>query len=70
LESRFIGGRLADLLEIFSRGQENDGRAPGVGLGLAIAKGFLTAQGGSITAINRKDAPGASVTAMLPIAED
>lgn len=61
---------LGNIFGKFSRGVETDGRAPGVGLGLAIANGFMTAQGGSIIAQNRKDGAGASVTLLLPIAED
>jgi len=55
------------MFEKFTRGVESDGRAPGVGLGLAIARGFLLAQGGRIEAGNRTDGPGAWVRLRLPL---
>lgn len=50
----------------FVRGVDGDGRPPGVGLGLAIAKGFVEAQGGRITAENRADRAGALIRITLP----
>lgn len=41
------------LFRRFVRGVEGDGRTPGLGLGLAIARGFLESQGGALTAANR-----------------
>lgn len=41
------------LFRRFVRGVEGDGRTPGLGLGLAIARGFLESQGGTLTAANR-----------------
>ena len=40
-------------------------RAPG--LGLAICRGFVEAMGGTITAGNRTDGPGAVFTLTLPV---
>jgi two-component system sensor histidine kinase KdpD len=57
------------LFEKFARGVDGDGRAPGVGLGLTIAKGFAEAQGGRIEARNRKPGSGACVRLLLPLAE-
>lgn len=54
------------LFEKFARGVQGDGRAPGTGLGLAIARGFLQAQGGRISAGNRRDGPGGEVVLFLP----
>lgn len=41
------------LFEKFVRGVDADGRAPGLGLGLALARTFMESQGGSLTAANR-----------------
>jgi len=41
------------LFEKFVRGVEADGRAPGLGLGLALARTFMRSQGGALTAANR-----------------
>jgi two-component system sensor histidine kinase KdpD len=60
---------LPRLFEKFVRGVEGDGRPPGAGLGLAIAEGFLSAQGGSIEAANRSDRSGACVRILLPVEE-
>jgi two-component system sensor histidine kinase KdpD len=40
---------------------------PGPGLGLAVAKGFIVAQGGTIEVFNRRDRPGACLRLVLPI---
>ena len=41
--------------------------APGVGLGLAISRGFVEAMRGTITAANRTDRGGAAFTIRLPV---
>jgi two-component system sensor histidine kinase KdpD len=56
------------LFEKFARGVEGDGRPPGTGLGLTIARGFLEAQGGRIIAANRHDRTGARVRLTAPLA--
>jgi two-component system sensor histidine kinase KdpD len=58
---------LPHVFEDFVRGVEGDGRPPGPGLGLAVAKGFIAAQGGTIEAFNRRDRSGACVRIVLPI---
>jgi two-component system sensor histidine kinase KdpD len=62
-------GSAEPLFEKFARGEEGDGRPPGTGLGLAIARGFLEAQGGGVTADNRRDHRGARVRLWLPLAD-
>jgi K+-sensing histidine kinase KdpD len=52
----------------FTRGVAGDGRPPGLGLGLSIARGFMTAMGGRIEATNRSGAPGARVRLIAPAA--
>ncbi|MCX7358552.1 MAG: DUF4118 domain-containing protein [Alphaproteobacteria bacterium] len=41
------------LFEKFVRGVDADGRAPGLGLGLALARTFMESQGGALNAANR-----------------
>jgi two-component system sensor histidine kinase KdpD len=41
-----------------------DARSPGVGLGLAVAKGFAEAMGGTITAV---DTPGGGLTVRVTL---
>lgn len=60
---------IAPLFEKFARGVDGDGRAPGTGLGLTIAKGFAEAQGGGVEAANREGGAGARVRLFLPLAE-
>ena len=60
-------GGLEHIFDKFYRVKNaNDVRA-GVGLGLAICRGFVEAMGGTVTAANRKDRTGASFTIVLPI---
>lgn len=42
------------LFEKFVRGVDADGRAPGLGLGLALARTFVESQGGALSAANRE----------------
>lgn len=58
------------LFERFTRGVAGDGRPPGTGLGLTIARGFLEAQGGRIGAANRADRDGAIVRLVAPLAPE
>lgn len=53
------------LFEKFVRGVDADGRAPGLGLGLALARTFMESQGGSLTAANREGG-GALFTLSFP----
>ena len=61
-------GPVEPLFERFARGVAGDGRPPGTGLGLTIARGFLEAQGGRIGAANRTDRAGAIVRLVAPLA--
>lgn len=61
-------GAIEPLFERFTRGVAGDGRPPGTGLGLTIARGFLEAQGGRIGAANRTDGHGAIVRLVAPLA--
>lgn len=56
-----LGGEPERLFEKFVRGVEADGRAPGLGLGLALARTFMESQGGALNAANR-DGGGAVFT--------
>ncbi len=60
-----VPGQLKE--RIFEAFQRLDDRHPGVGLGLAVARGFAEAMGGSITAV---DTPGGGLTirVTLPVA--
>ena len=48
-----FGGDPERFFEKFVRGAEGDGRAPGLGLGLAIARAFMESQNGAVAAANR-----------------
>ncbi|THD79372.1 MAG: DUF4118 domain-containing protein [Phenylobacterium sp.] len=65
-----FSGPAEPLFEKFTRGVAGDGRPAGAGLGLAIAKGFLEAQGGRIEAGAREDRPGAYVRLIAPLAAE
>ncbi len=64
-----LGDDASVLFEPFQRGRSGDGRAPGLGLGLPLARTFLRAQGGDLTA---ETAPsgGALITAMFPVIDE
>jgi two-component system sensor histidine kinase KdpD len=55
------------IFEKFHRAEKEDQVRAGTGLGLAISRGFIEAMGGSITAANRTDQPGAVFTITMPI---
>jgi len=61
-------GPVEPLFERFARGVSGDGRAPGTGLGLTIARGFIEAQGGQVRAADRQDGKGAVVRLVVPLA--
>jgi two-component system sensor histidine kinase KdpD len=63
-----LGGEALRLLEPFVRGVEGDGRPPGMGLGLALARGFAEAQGGALELADRLEG-GAVARLRLPLAE-
>ena len=59
----------ADLERIFDsfyRVRKRDQVRAGTGLGLSICRGFIEAMGGTITAANRSDRPGAVFTIRMP----
>jgi two-component system sensor histidine kinase KdpD len=49
-----LGANPERLFEKFVRGVAGDGRPPGLGLGLALARSFMESQGGALTAANRE----------------
>ncbi|MBW4090090.1 MAG: sensor histidine kinase KdpD [Proteobacteria bacterium] len=57
---------LGRIFDKFYRAPATDRRPPGIGLGLAICRGFVEAMGGTITAANRADRPGAVFSIDLP----
>jgi two-component system sensor histidine kinase KdpD len=61
---------LEKIFEKFHRAGGADRRRVGTGLGLAICRGFVEAMGGSITAANRADRPGAMFIITLPVPSD
>lgn len=62
-----FGGAVEPLFARFARGVNGDGRPPGLGLGLSIARGFMTAMGGRIEAGDRDDRAGARVRLLAPL---
>jgi two-component system sensor histidine kinase KdpD len=58
---------LPSIFERFYRAHASDYHGAGVGLGLAICKGFMTAMGGRISAHNCPDRGGANFTVSFPI---
>ena len=55
------------IFDKFHRAEKQDQVRAGTGLGLAISRGFIEAMGGTITAANRPDRPGAVFTITLPV---
>jgi two-component system sensor histidine kinase KdpD len=55
------------IFDKFYRVHAGDSRRAGTGLGLAICRGFVEAMGGTITAGNRQDRPGAVFTMAFPV---
>ena len=60
---------LPHLFERFYRGASSRRRASGSGMGLWIARGFVSAQNGRVWAENAADG-GARVTMVVPVADD
>jgi K+-sensing histidine kinase KdpD len=60
-----LGDDPEHLFEKFVRGVSGDGRTPGVGLGLALARSFMESQGGALKAENREGG-GALFTLTFP----
>ena len=60
-----LGENPERLFEKFVRGVDADGRAPGLGLGLALARTFMESQGGALSAANRQGG-GAVFTLSFP----
>jgi two-component system sensor histidine kinase KdpD len=61
---------LPHIFDKFYRAKAADRRVAGTGLGLAVARGFVEAFGGSLDAANRTDRSGAVLTISLPVASD
>jgi two-component system sensor histidine kinase KdpD len=61
-------GDLERIFDIFYRVRKGDKVHAGTGLGLSICRGFIQAMGGTITAENRRDRPGAIFTISMPAA--
>jgi two-component system sensor histidine kinase KdpD len=59
---------LPHIFDKFYRAKAADRRVAGTGLGLAVARGFVEAFGGTLDASNRTDRSGAVLTMTLPIA--
>lgn len=57
------------IFDKFYRAEKVDRVRAGTGLGLPIARGFVQAMGGSVTASNRPDRPGAVFTITLPASQ-
>jgi two-component system sensor histidine kinase KdpD len=60
---------LPHIFDKFYRAKAADRRVAGTGLGLAVARGFVEAFGGTLDAANRTDRSGAVLTISLPASE-
>jgi len=60
---------LEHIFDKFHRVKARDRQRAGTGLGLAICRGFVEAQGGTISASNRTDRSGAQFTITFPLSE-
>jgi two-component system sensor histidine kinase KdpD len=60
-------GEIKHLFEKFYRVETGSWKPAGTGLGLAICRGFVEAMGGTISARNREDRPGAVFTIEIPL---
>ncbi|SDN71886.1 two-component system, OmpR family, sensor histidine kinase KdpD [Methylobacterium phyllostachyos] len=60
-------GDVERVFDKFYRARKSDRVRAGTGLGLGIARGFVEAMGGTVTAGNRPDRPGAVFTVTLPV---
>ncbi|OAP39834.1 histidine kinase [Sinorhizobium glycinis] len=60
-------GDLERVFDSFYRVRKGDHVRAGTGLGLSICRGFIEAMGGTISAGNRTDCPGAVFTITMPI---
>ncbi len=59
---------LPNIFDKFYRAKAADSRVAGTGLGLAVARGFVEAFGGTLDATNRTDRSGAMLTLSVPSA--
>lgn len=58
---------LERIFDTFYRVRKRDQVRAGTGLGLSISRGFIEAMGGTISAANRTDRPGAIFTIRMPV---
>ena len=61
---------LPRLFDKFYRAKASDRQVAGTGLGLAVARGFVEAFGGTLGAANRTDHSGAIFTITIPLAPE
>ncbi|HWA88721.1 MAG TPA: sensor histidine kinase KdpD [Rhizomicrobium sp.] len=61
---------LSRIFDKFHRAKAADRRVAGTGLGLAVARGFVEAFGGTLVAANRASGMGAVLTVALPVAAE
>jgi two-component system sensor histidine kinase KdpD len=58
---------LERVFDTFYRVRKGDQVRAGTGLGLSICRGFVESMGGTISAANRTDRPGAAFTIRMPV---